>query len=77
MSDDSWKLVHFIRHLPQLTADERMEMSRNNPKGPAEREEDREEDEFLKAQRRRRKPKRRKSCRRVFWDLFCDFGGFL
>jgi hypothetical protein len=47
MSNDSWKLVHFIRHLPQLTADERMEMSRNNPKSPGEREEDREEDEFL------------------------------
>jgi mono/diheme cytochrome c family protein len=47
MSDDSWKLVHFIRHLPQLTTEERMEMSRANPKGPADREEDREEDEFL------------------------------
>lgn len=47
MSDDSWKLVHFIRHLPQLTTEERMEMSRHNPKGPADREEDREEDEFL------------------------------
>jgi len=47
MSDDSWKLVHFIRHLPRLTTEERMEMSRYNPKGPAEREEDKEEDEFL------------------------------
>jgi mono/diheme cytochrome c family protein len=47
MSDDSWKLVHFIRHLPQLTAEERIEMSRYNPKSPADREEEKEEDEFL------------------------------
>lgn len=47
MSDDSWKLVLFIRHLPQLTAEERMEMSRYNPKNPEEREEEKQEDEFL------------------------------
>ena len=47
MSDDSWKLVLFIRHLPQLTTEERMEMSRYNPKSPEEREEEKQEDEFL------------------------------
>lgn len=47
MSDDSWKLVLFIRYLPQLTAEERMEMSRYNPKSPEEREEEKQEDEFL------------------------------
>jgi mono/diheme cytochrome c family protein len=47
MSDDSWKLVLFIRYLPQLTAEERMEMSRYNPKNPEEREEEKQEDEFL------------------------------
>ena len=47
MSDDSWKLVHFIRHLPQLTAEERIEMSGYNPKSPEEREEEKEEDQFL------------------------------
>jgi mono/diheme cytochrome c family protein len=47
MNDDSWKLVHFIRHLPQLTAAERLEMSQYNPKSPADREEDKQEDEFL------------------------------
>jgi mono/diheme cytochrome c family protein len=47
MSDESWKLVHFIRHLPQLTTEERLEMSRHNPKSPAEREEDKQEEEFL------------------------------
>src|SRR5882762_1288033 len=44
---DSWKLVRFIRHLPQLTAEERMEMERYNPKSPADREEEQEENEFL------------------------------
>jgi mono/diheme cytochrome c family protein len=47
MDEDSWKLVLFIRHLPQLTPAERLEMSRNNPKSPTELQEDREEDEFL------------------------------
>lgn len=46
--EDSWKLVRFIRHLPQLTADERMEMERYNPKGPEDREEEQQEEEFLK-----------------------------
>ena len=45
--EDSWKLVLFIRHLPQLTADERIEMERYNPKGPDDREEEKEEDDFL------------------------------
>jgi mono/diheme cytochrome c family protein len=47
MGDDSWKLVLFIRHLPQLTAEERIEMSRYNPKSPEDREEEKDEDEFL------------------------------
>ena len=46
--EDSWKLVRLIRHLPQLTAEERMEMERYNPKGPEDREEEQQEDEFLK-----------------------------
>lgn len=45
--EDSWKLVLFIRHLPQLTAEERIEMERNNPKSPADREEEKEENDFL------------------------------
>ena len=44
---DSWKLVHFIRHLPHLTAAERIEMERYNPKGPDERAEEQEENDFL------------------------------
>jgi len=45
--EDSWKLVRFIRHLPQLTAEERLEMERYNPKSPADRQEEQEENDFL------------------------------
>jgi mono/diheme cytochrome c family protein len=45
--EDSWKLVLFIRHLPQLTAEERIEMERYNPKGPDDLEEEKEEEDFL------------------------------
>lgn len=45
--EDSWKLVLFIRHLPKLTPDERMEMARYNPKGPDDREEEKREEDFL------------------------------
>jgi hypothetical protein len=45
---DSWKLVHFIRHLPDLSFEERREMERLNPKGPDELEEERQQEEFLK-----------------------------
>jgi mono/diheme cytochrome c family protein len=48
--EDSWKLVRFIRHLQQLTAEERMEMERYNPKGPEDRQEEQEENDFLKGQ---------------------------
>jgi mono/diheme cytochrome c family protein len=48
--EDSWKLVRFIRHLPQLTAEERLEMERYNPKGPDDREEEQEENQFLQGQ---------------------------
>ena len=45
--EDSWKLVQFIRHLPQLTPEEEQEMKRLNPKGPGERQEEQEEEQFL------------------------------
>jgi len=47
-AQDTWQLVHFIRHLPHLTAGERLEMERYNPKGPEERVEEQEENEFLR-----------------------------
>ena len=33
---ESWHLVHFIRHLPSITADELAEMKKMNPKSPME-----------------------------------------
>ena len=45
--DDSWKLVRFIRHLPKLTTEERIEMEQYNPKGPEDREEEKQEQNFL------------------------------
>jgi mono/diheme cytochrome c family protein len=53
---DSWKLVRFIRHISQLTAEERMEMERYNPKGPEDREEEQEENEFLRGKPMQQKP---------------------
>jgi mono/diheme cytochrome c family protein len=53
---DSWKLVHFIRHLPHLTAAERAEMERYNPKGPDDRAEEQQEDEFLNGATSKTKP---------------------
>jgi mono/diheme cytochrome c family protein len=44
---DSWKLVRFIRHLPQLTAEEEQEMQALNPKSPDELKEEQEERDFL------------------------------
>lgn len=44
---DTWKLVHFIRHLPQLTPEDQQEMERLNPKGPEARQEEQEEEQFL------------------------------
>jgi len=44
---DSWKLVRFIRHLPQLTADEEREMQALNPKSPDELKEEQDERDFL------------------------------
>jgi mono/diheme cytochrome c family protein len=45
--EDSWKLVHFIRHLPRLTSQELEEMKKLNPKSPDELQEEQEEEEFL------------------------------
>ena len=48
----SWSLVHFIRHLPELTPEEIAEMEALNPKTPAEWEEMRAEEEFLSGEGR-------------------------
>ncbi len=49
-AEDSWKLVHFIRHLPALTTEERVQMEKLNPKGPDDRKEEEEEEKFLKGE---------------------------
>jgi mono/diheme cytochrome c family protein len=59
--DDSWKLVVFIRHLPQLTPAEEREMEALNPKGPAEKEEEQEEEHFLNDESSKQVPNKRYS----------------
>jgi mono/diheme cytochrome c family protein len=53
---DSWKLVHFIRHLPHLSAEESAEMERYNPKGPDDRAEEQQENDFLNGAPPKAKP---------------------
>ena len=45
---DNWKLVHFIRHLPNITPQELEEMKSMNPRNPMEIKEEKEEEHFLK-----------------------------
>jgi len=48
--EDSWKLVHFIRHLPQLTLEEKKAMEKLNPKSPDDLREEQEEEKFLRGE---------------------------
>ena len=48
--EDSWKLVHFIRHLPQLTLEEKKAMEKMNPKSPDDLREEEEEERFLRGE---------------------------
>lgn len=43
----SWTLVHFVRHLPRITAGELAEMERLNPKSPDQYEQMKREEAFL------------------------------
>ena len=45
--EDSWKLVHLIRHFKDLTPEHLKEMQHMNPKSPDDLEEERQEQEFL------------------------------
>jgi mono/diheme cytochrome c family protein len=47
---DSWKLVHFIRHLPRLSPKELEEMKALNPKTMQEREEEAAIERFLEGE---------------------------
>ncbi len=44
----SWHLVHFIRRLPMMTAEELEDMESLNPRSPAEIRQQMEEEQFLK-----------------------------
>ena len=44
---DSWKLVHFIRHLPHLSPSETAQMEKLNPRGPEDKEQEQQEEQFL------------------------------
>ena len=43
----TWKLVHFIRHLPQISKGELEEMEKLNPKSPEEMMTEKDEETFL------------------------------
>lgn len=49
-AEGSWHLVHFIRHLPRLTDDERTHMERLNPRSPDEWRALEDEDAFLRGE---------------------------
>lgn len=44
---DTWKLVHFIRHLNELTPQQLKEMAALNPRSPGEIEEEKADERFL------------------------------
>src|SRR5262249_3154584 len=44
---DTWKLVHFIRQLDRLTAEELEQMEALNPKSPADLAEEQQDRDFL------------------------------
>src|SRR5713226_4260786 len=44
---ETWKVVLFIRQLPQITSEELEEMKKFNPKTDADRAEEQQEEEFL------------------------------
>jgi mono/diheme cytochrome c family protein len=47
---DTWKLVHFIRRLKELTPEQLTEMATQNPKTRAELAEELEDEQFLKGE---------------------------
>lgn len=53
---DTWKLVYFIRHLPKMTVQEAEAMRPLNPESCMEREEERQEEEFLKGNSGKKAP---------------------
>jgi mono/diheme cytochrome c family protein len=54
----SWKLVHLIRHLPDLSAEEISRMEKLNPKSPDEIQRALEEEQFLNGETPKEAPER-------------------
>jgi len=46
--EETWHLIAFLRHLPKLAPEEKLEMERLNPRGPEERREMEEDEKFLR-----------------------------
>ena len=46
-AEDTWKLVLFVRHLPDLTPAEEKDMERFNPESDVDRQEEQQERQFL------------------------------
>jgi len=46
-AESTWRLVHFVRRLPRLTADELQRMETMNPRSPEEIRQEIEEQQFL------------------------------
>jgi hypothetical protein len=53
---ETWKLVLFIRHLPQMTSEELEDMKKLNPKTEADRSEEQQEEEFLNSGEATKRP---------------------
>jgi mono/diheme cytochrome c family protein len=47
---DTWHLILFIRHLPEMSRQEMLDMEKYNPRSPAEMKEEEEENQFLNGQ---------------------------
>jgi mono/diheme cytochrome c family protein len=55
---DTWGLVHFIRRLPKLSADDIERMETLNPKSPAQLKEEEETRRFLEGDSRKKAPEK-------------------
>ncbi len=54
----SWKLVHFVRHLPDLSTEELARMGKLNPKSPQEIQQELAEEQFLNGETPQEAPKK-------------------
>jgi mono/diheme cytochrome c family protein len=53
---DTWHLVLFIRHLPNMTKEDMQDMQNSNPRSPADMREEELENEFLNNAREKHSP---------------------